>query len=209
MFRNISPVVGNLVIINILVFAVLQLLNVPEQVEQYFILCKSSLVFPRGDFGGFFLPTQIVTYFFNHGGIFHILFNMVALTSIGTPIEHVFGARKFLRFYLFCGIFGGILVTLLDPSPYPVVGASGAIMGVVTAFAFYFPQQKMFIFPIPFPISARWMAIGIGVLSLVFVILNYLNINDGGQISHFGHLAGMVAALVYFYAERYLPFLRK
>jgi membrane associated rhomboid family serine protease len=135
---------------------------------------------------------QIVTHFFSHTEIFHIVFNMMALISLGSGVEYVLGSKRFLEFYLFCGVLGGILITLFDPSPSPVLGASGAIFGVIVAFAVFFPREGLSIFFLP-PIEARWVAIGIGVVSLGLVITGM-----GGSISHFGHLAGMIAALVYF-----------
>lgn len=196
MFDNLPPVVKNLLIINVLVFLFLFWAGNSEyrNVLLNFMLFKSDLILPRptgmGDFN--FRPVQIVTHFFSHKEIFHILFNMMALVSLGSGVEYVLGSKRFLEFYLFCGVVGGIIITLLDPSPVPVLGASGAISGVIVAFAVFFPRQGLSVFFLP-PIEARWVATGIGVLSLVMVITG-----AGGSISHFGHLAGMIAALMYF-----------
>jgi len=209
MFNNLTPVVKNLVIINVLVYASLWLLKLPDDISVYFMLFKSDAIIPRPlGSASFFRPAQVVTYFFNHGGIFHILFNMLALTSIGSIIERVFGPEKFLKFYLFCGIFGGILVTLFDPSESPVVGASGAILGVLVAFAVHFPQEKLMVFPFP-PVASRILVVIVGALSAGLVLAQVAGYNVGGGISHFGHLAGIASALVYFVAEKYIPFLRK
>lgn len=148
---------------------------------------------------------QIVTHFFNHGGILHILFNMWALANFGSIIEMVLGARRFLEFYLFCGVLGGLFCAFLDPSPIPIVGASGAIFGVMVAFAIYFPQHKLtFLMPFPLTFEARTWIIILGVMSAFFVVSDYLHLPSskwGGNISHFGHLAGMVSALIFFYGQ--------
>ena len=142
-----------------------------------------------------FLPVQIVTHFFNHGGIFHIAINMFVLYNLGSPVESTFGSKRFLAFYLFCGVVGGVLTAFLDPSPIPVVGASGAISGVAVAFAMLNPKMKMVFLLIPFPIDAWKLILGFFVVSLGLVIYDYIRPYDGsvGGISHFGHLSGMVA----------------
>ena len=154
-----------------------------------------------------FKPLQIITHFFSHSltSIFHILFNMMVLASFGPILETIMGPKRFLAFYLFCGVMGGVLISLLDPSLAPVVGASGAIFGVMVAFAMYFPKQKLSIMFLPFGFEARWFVPAIGIMSAVFVILQYLGIDAGGPISHFGHLAGMISAILFFYIEKYLP----
>jgi membrane associated rhomboid family serine protease len=135
---------------------------------------------------------------------------MLALASIGPLIELTIGPKRFLRFYLFCGVLGGILVAFLDPSVTPVVGASGAIFGVLVAFAIYFPHQKLMFFFLP-PIESRWIVIGLGLISAVLVVIQALSIDIGsvGMLSHFGHLAGMLSAVLYFYLERFMPILKK
>jgi membrane associated rhomboid family serine protease len=197
MFENLPPVVKNLVILNGIVFLFLFWASHSHMapVLTNFVLYKSDLILNRPPFGDevhSFRPVQIVTHFFSHTEIFHIVFNMMALISLGSGVEYVLGSKRFLEFYLFCGVLGGILITLFDPSPSPVLGASGAIFGVIVAFAVFFPREGLSIFFLP-PIEARWVAIGIGVVSLGLVITGM-----GGSISHFGHLAGMIAALVYF-----------
>lgn len=195
MLENLPPVIKNLVIINGIIFIFLfWVSSQPNMISlmEYFLLFKSDILISRGGYSGLFQPLQIVTHFFSHQGIFHIAFNMMALVSLGTGVEYVFGSRRFLEFYLFCGVVGGLIIAFFDPSPSPVLGASGAISGVIVAFAFFFPNEKLSVFFLP-PIESRWVAIAIGVISLLLVVFQV-----GGQISHFGHLAGMIAALMYF-----------
>lgn len=222
MFRNITPVVKNLLFINLIIHLGLFLLadRIPGLIE-WFHLVKLNLfglheVGPDGTYltvvdgvayrtltgPSDFRPVQLVSHFFAHSqtSIFHIVMNMLGLIFIGPPVESVLGPRRFLNFYMFSGIFGGILIALFDPSVLPVVGASGAISGILVAFAAFFPDEKMIIFPIPVPIKARNLVIGLAVLSLLLVVFPF-----GGNISHFGHLAGMIAAVVFFSIRRFIP----
>lgn len=144
---------------------------------------------------------QILTYFFTHERFWHILVNMIALWSLGTAVESVMRMRRFLRFYLITGLVTGVLLAYLDPSPAPVVGASTAISGLLGAFAYYFPRGQLIIFPIPIPITARWMALGFGALSLILFLLDP---GASGGISHLGHLLGLVVGYLYLRIERSL-----
>lgn len=204
---RITPVVMNMMIICGIVFIVGMLIETrPEwQVLYYkfFYLWKSDAVMPHPPMPLKFLPVQVVTHMFTHGGFFHILFNMFALYSIGQPVEHVMGSRRFLEFYLFSGLAGGLLTAFLDPSAAPVVGASGAISGVLIAFVLLFPDAKLMIFPIPVPMKAIRLGVIAFVVSLGLVIYSYIEPDARmGGISHFGHLAGMVAALVFLFGRR-------
>jgi membrane associated rhomboid family serine protease len=164
-------------------------------------------LFPAADR---FHPVQIVTHFFTHSNnsLFHILFNMLFLAGLGPLTEMVLGSKRFLRFYLFCGVVSGLLLAYLDPSPIPVVGASGALSGVLVAFAMYFPNQKLMFMFIPVGIPARWFATGLAALSALLILLELRDPGVGGNISHFGHLSGMAGAVLYFFAEKYLPIRR-
>jgi membrane associated rhomboid family serine protease len=205
---QLTPAVKNLLIINVVVFIILQL-PLGQMLYSYFLLNKTGLIFslPEG-LDGLFQPVQLVTYFFNHADIFHILFNLMALGSIGPMVEYQLGSMRFLKFYLFTGLFGGILIALLDPTPNPVLGASVAVFGVLVAFAMIYPRNKLGMFFLPIFIEARYLVAGLGVLSLVFVIQDFTGGSGGGNISHFGHLAGMVAAILFFFLEKHVPFFR-
>lgn len=205
---QLTPAVKNLLIINVVVFIILQL-PLGQMLYPYFLLNKTALIFslPAG-WEGHFQPIQLVTYFFNHADILHILFNLLALGSIGPMVEYQLGSMRFLKFYLFTGLFGGILIALLDPAPYPVVGASVSIFGVMVALAMIYPRKRMGLFILPIFIEARYLVAGLGVLSLFFVIQDFTGRSGGGNISHFGHLAGMVAAILFFFLEKNVPFFR-
>jgi len=108
---------------------------------------------------------------------------------------------RFLRFYLVTGLLTGVFLAYLDPSPAPVLGASTAISGLLSAFATYFPKGHLLIFPIPIPLQARWLALGFGVISLALFLLDP---EAGGGISHLGHLLGLGIGYLYLLLERSL-----
>ena len=218
---RLTPIVQHLIIINVLVFFILTIANqgmlplpaseiYPAEygksiLTDYFSLWKSDLILNR-PYTGLFKPIQILTSFFAHEEIFHILFNMLALASLGPPTEMVLRSKRFLRFYLFCGIVSGIALAFFDPSASPVLGASGAIFGVLTAFAIFYPTQRLSLFFLP-PVEARKLVGIIAAVSFGLMLLQLTgrNIGFAGRLSHFGHLTGMGAAYLYFYAEKYLP----
>jgi membrane associated rhomboid family serine protease len=221
MFRNIPPAVMNLLIINGLVFLLLHLF---PPLQHYFVLSKNDLLGFRHtcsyeghtfyiDAAGRcnasmspadFNSVQLVTCFFAHIDFLHILFNMLALVSIGGAIEMVMGSRRFMEFYLFCGVFASLAIAFLDPSNHPVLGASTSISGVLVAFALIFPRQQLILFPIPIPIRAQTLVFGAFALSLTLVILETRRIIAPSGVSHFGHLAGMVGAVFYFLFGRFI-----
>lgn len=147
-----------------------------------------------------FWPWQLVTTAFLHGGVWHLGFNMFGLFMFGGVIERALGSKRFAGFYLACVLGASLLQLCVVSYPfwagtasagaiYPTVGASGGVLGVVTAFGMLFPRERIFIFPIPFPIEARWLVPGFAVVSL------YLGFTGGGgNVAHFAHLGGMVAA---------------
>lgn len=142
---------------------------------------------------------QLVTYMFLHGGFMHILFNMFALWMFGCQIERLFGQNRFYRFYFFTGIAAGLTHLIFMPlSEVPVIGASGATYGILLAFALYFPDTKLFIFPFVFtPIKAKWLVLIVGGIAFFGSVSAT---GGGGGIAHLAHLGGMVFA--YFYIRR-------
>lgn len=217
---NLTPVVLNLLIINVLVYILeLGLISSNEAYVTYFQLAKSdwfgiqeALYGPvRGQqiealksIGIEFQPYQLVTHFFAHSpsSFFHILMNMFALAMLGPQVERVVGSKRFLTAYLVSGTLGGIFIAFIDPSINPVLGASGAVSGVMLLFAMIYPDARMILFPIPIPIKAKWLVTGFIVVSLYFVVDNMRNPAAGGNVSHFGHLAGMAAIFLYLVGVR-------
>lgn len=139
-------------------------------------------------------PWGAVTYLFVHGGILHLATNMLGLYLFGTAVEARMGSRPFLIYYLYCGIGAALTAVLLSlfTQQAPVIGASGAVLGVAVAFAIFWPDAEILVFPIPFPIKARTLVIGLAVLDLVFAQL----VHDG--VAHEAHLGGMAAGWLFF-----------
>ncbi|HXS79020.1 MAG TPA: rhomboid family intramembrane serine protease [Gammaproteobacteria bacterium] len=139
-----------------------------------------------------FAPWQLVTYGFLHGGMSHIFFNMFAIYMFGSALEQFFGTRYYVTLYFVSVVVAGLTqlgVNALLGSPYPTLGASGGVYGLLLAFGMYFPQQRiMLLFP-PVAMPA-WLAVtGYAVLELV---LGVTGTQQG--VAHFAHLGGMVGA---------------
>jgi len=150
-----------------------------------------------------FMFWQPFTSMFLHGGWIHLIVNMVALWSIAKPLEEMWGNKKLLIFYLLCGLFSGLLCALIFP--LPVVGASGAICGLLSAFAWLNPNTKILLFFV-IPAKTKPAVIWFGVISLILGIASLINPVFGFGIAHFGHLGGLLAGvgLMYFWKKRYL-----
>lgn len=231
MLDRLTPITKHLIIINVIIFIALMIIPGKKQIDDlFFTLHKSNALGFRGvgmymgeevytvmDEGvekvvpwaatDMFRPWQIVTSFFNHSksDYFHVIFNMLVLGMFGPMCEHVLGSKRFLNFYLFCGVVAGIALAFLDPSPIPVLGASTAVSGVLVAFAMAFPNQRVGLFFLPIFFKAKDFVLGAAAISAVLVLLQVFGMNVGGGISHFGHLAGMLAGYLFFKVEKYLP----
>ena len=184
--HNFRGVVSYLIIINIAVFLAVQFL--PAAGIDPGVLAARPINQPE------FFPTQILTHMFTHFQFGHLLFNMLALYFIGPIVEMVWGPKRFLTYYLLCGVGGfalHMLVLLLTNSDAGIVGASGAISGVLVAFAYLFPNQILsMVFP-PIEMRAKYFVL------LVFGIDLVLGVSGRGTgVAHFGHLGGALAGLV-------------
>jgi membrane associated rhomboid family serine protease len=133
-------------------------------------------------------PWTLVTYMFVHAGIWHLLFNMLALVFFGPRVEMEIGDRDFLLLYFVSGITGGILSFV---SPWtPIIGASGALFGVMLAYAYFWPRSQIFIWGL-FPVEARWLVIFMTALSL------YGGFRGTDNIAHFAHLGGFLGGYLF------------
>ncbi len=134
---------------------------------------------------------QLFTYQFLHGGLFHLLFNMLALWMFGCTLERRWGSEFFLKYYFVSAIGGGILNTLLMPGQVaPSIGASGGIYGVLLAFGLIYPNQIIYL--IVFPMKMKHYVWIIGAISL------YSSMSSGGSgIAHLAHLGGMLFGYLY------------
>jgi len=137
---------------------------------------------------------QLATYIFLHGGIFHLFFNLLALWMFGGELESYWGSRKFLFYFFFCGIGAGICTVLLTPYPYgwiPVIGASGAIYGILLAYGWLFPNRLIYLYFL-FPIPAKYFVIIFGFIEFISSIQG-----PGAGVSHLTHLGGLFFGLIY------------
>lgn len=215
---NFPPIVKNLIIINVLVFIAQATLNITDYIQLYpvmpeqlhDILVRSRLFTEEQKFQ----PYQIATHMFAHGGMMHIFFNMFGLWMFGKVLENVWGGKRFLLFYLVCGV--GAAITHLaiqyfrcqelldvvmagnsDPGSLlgavaPAVGASGAIMGIFAAFAYLFPNTELYIMFIPVPVKAKWAVLGLAAIDLFGGVANV----SGDNVAHFAHLGGAVTGFI-------------
>jgi rhomboid family protein len=143
-------------------------------------------------------PWTFLTYMFLHGNILHLLFNMLMLYVFGPSVEDRMGSRMFLLFYLLCGLGGATLSFLLTQwAPVgTILGASGAIMGVAVAFAWYWPNYPVFVFPLPDPIPAKWLITFLVGLDLALAWAGALaRAGLGGGVAHLAHLGGVGAQM--------------
>lgn len=223
---NMPPVTKNLLIINVLIWGAMAIIPSLD-----FRLTKWLALHYFTSPG--FNAAQIITYMFLHAGIAHLFFNMFALVMFGGVIERTMGGKRFLTYYLSCGIFAAIAqmivyaivlqkyVAMYPPEQFkeiidngwqalcanknyvdptlakinnlvngPMVGASGAIYGIILAFGMLYPNQPLYLFFIPVPIKAKYMVIGYGLIELS---LGLGSVSD--NIAHFAHLGGMIAGI--------------
>jgi membrane associated rhomboid family serine protease len=183
---RITPWVGRFIIANAVVLLLLMtLFTSPEA----FRLLQFS---PQT---AFIRPWSFVTYMFVHGGLLHLAANMLMLFVFGTAVEGRMGSRNFLAYYLFCGV-GAAVFSLLLAGIMPIgpfVGASGAVLGVAVAFAMFWPDAELIVFPLPVPIKARTLVMGLVALDL---ISSQLWPNDG--IAHVAHVGGALFGYLFF-----------
>lgn len=184
-FPRLTPMVGRIIAANAVVQLLLAtILTSPEVV--------SLLRFSPA--AGLTRPWTIGSYMFVHSGLLHLATNMFGLYVFGTAVENRMGSRSFLLYYLYCGVMAAVfamLVNLVTPLP-PFVGASGAVMGIALAFATFWPDAEIMVFPIPIPIKVRTLVILLAVMDLVFAKLR----PDG--VAHEAHLGGLLFGWLFF-----------
>ncbi|MDR0422340.1 MAG: rhomboid family intramembrane serine protease [Proteiniphilum sp.] len=195
----LPPVTKNIIIVNGIIW-----------LTQFVLLGRANIDLSQL-FGLHFIASeqfriyQTVTYMFLHDphSISHVFFNMFAVFMFGRTLEQIWGAKRFLSYYLVTGVGAGLiqmLVVFLRMQVFVApqdmfslvnsitIGASGAVFGILLAFGMLFPNSKLFIIPFPFPIKAKWFVIGYGLLELFFGVVN----RTGDNVAHFAHLGGML-----------------
>jgi membrane associated rhomboid family serine protease len=189
--------------------------GIPQTVKLILILCTAVFVIqqlgganfenvlidafglaPAQVVGGFAI-WRLVTYIFLHGGFFHILFNLFAFWMFGSQLEQEWGKNEFLRYFFVCGIGAGICSVIVDPfSTIPIIGASGAIYGILLAYGMYYPDRVILLYGIV-PVKAKYFVIGIGTIAFLSAMGA-----GGGGIAHMAHLGGMIVGFLYLKSGR-------
>ena len=210
MFRNIPTITKNLLIVNFLAFVatwVLELrgINLSAIGGLHFFMASDFHLY------------QFFTYMFLHANVTHIFFNMFALWMFGVVVENVWGPKKFLFYYISCGIGAGLMqefvqfvefyymISSQDSSvtfnelfsighqfsnqlnTWTTIGASGAVYAILLAFGMIFPNERIFIFPLPIPIKAKWFVCGYAAIELFNAFSS-----AGDNVAHMAHLGGML-----------------
>lgn len=205
--NNIPTITKNLLIVNVVVFLATYLfrtmgVDLNNVLGLHFFLAPDFHIY------------QLFTYMFAHGGFSHIFFNMFALWMFGCIVERTWGPKKFLTYYIVCGVGAGLFqefaqfyfiaseqlphFTLAQTMKvananaaflnlWTTVGASGAVYGILLAFGMLYPEERIFIFPLPVPIKAKWFVMGYAAIEL---FMAYSSTGDG--VAHLAHLGGMV-----------------
>lgn len=177
---NLTPVVRNLIIINIVIFLIQKLVPTFTYVMALYDIQS-----------GYFRPYQFFTYMFAHGDFMHIFFNMLVFASFAPILESYWGDKRFLTFYLATGIGAGVIYTAVNYFFFPgvvgqMIGASGALYGILMAFGLIFPNMEiMLLFP-PIPLKAKYMVFFMGFLT-------YL-LDTSGRVAHLAHFGGALVA---------------
>ena len=193
MLPKLPPVTQALLIANAAVF-LLQMAVGDAALANFMLWPISDGSYDPSSPGFRFLPWQLLTYAFMHGSFSHMLFNMIALYMFGAALEHTWGNKRFLTYYLVCVVGAGLLQLLVGwwtmsngGNAYPTVGASGGVFGLLLAYGMLFPNHRlMLLFP-PIPMKARTFVILYGAIELM---LGFTGLQPG--VAHFAHLGGML-----------------
>jgi membrane associated rhomboid family serine protease len=208
---DMPVVTKNIIIINVLLFLATFVagtygINLSDYLGLHFFMASD------------FNPAQLFTYMFMHGGLSHLFFNMFAVWMFGRTLETVWGPRRFLFYYIACGIGAGLIqeavqyveyITVLSKynmvetyngiipmSQYlnymNTVGASGAVYAILLGFGMLYPNAPLYIFPLPFPIKAKYFVIGYALIELFSGLAN----NPNDNVAHFAHLGGMIFGFI-------------
>jgi membrane associated rhomboid family serine protease len=197
---RLTPVVKNLIIINVIVFVAgmfaptmdftFACFGISGDRSQDIISGYLSLYNVQTDC---FKPYQLFTYMFVHGGFSHIFFNMLSLAFMGPILESFWGSKRFTTFYLVTGIGAGVFSILVNiffgvGSFGTMVGASGAIYGILMGFGMLFPNMEVMLLIPPIPIKAKYLVFLMGGLTFLM--------DRSGQVAHFTHLGGIIFAFI-------------
>jgi membrane associated rhomboid family serine protease len=178
-----TEIVRFLILTNVTVFAVQEIFKLQGLFAYEFGLVPAEFFTGK--------VWQIVTYMFLHANFWHIFFNMLALWMFGSILEQEWGSREFLKYYFLTGLGGGLSYALFNMhSTIPTVGASGAIYGLLVAYAVLFPNNIIYVYFV-IPLKAKWFAVIFGAIEFLSTFSN------GSGIAHLAHLGGMAVGYVY------------
>lgn len=207
--NNMPPVTKNLLIINVLFFAARWAAALPA-----YGIDLDDVLGLHFFMASHFYFYQLFTYMFMHGSFSHLFFNMFAVWMFGRIMENTMGSKRFLFYYLTCGLGAGLMQELVQFANYWIegfdayeviqfngamipmadfmnrwttVGASGAVYGILLSFGMTYPNERIFIFPLPLPIRAKYFVVGYAVLELLAAFGR-----PGDGVAHFAHLGGML-----------------
>jgi membrane associated rhomboid family serine protease len=207
-FQQVPPVVKYILIINVVLFVVSRIVFTNYPFDNWLDLhyYKSSL----------FMPHQFITHLFMHANVSHIFFNMLGVYIFGSILENIWGAKRFINFYILCGLGAALaqyavyfyqdieisaylntldLNTMLEQKQHiydsSCLGASGALFGLLVAFAMMFPNTYLNLYFV-IPVKAKYVVIGYGLLELFSGVSN----NMGDNVAHFAHLGGLVVGVI-------------
>ena len=180
MFPRLPPVTKTIILVNVGVFVL--------QMIAWDLMLGLFALWPPAS--GMFHVWQLITYAFLHGNLAHIFLNMFALFMFGRGLEMYWGGRRFLVYYFVCVLSAAVTQLLVESASggtEPVLGASGGVFGLLLAFAWYFPRQKLIVLPIPIPVPA-WLFVTIYAAIELFSGLT----RTQQSVAHFAHLGGML-----------------
>lgn len=190
----LTPIVKKIIIVNIVIF-ILQNIFPPDFANQWFALSHNGFI--NG-----LKVWQVFTYMFMHGGWLHLFLNMFALWIFAGELEQVWGSKFFLRYYLLSGLGAGIFIVLMNSymstqnpnyATIPTVGASGAVYGILLAYGMTWPNREVLLYFI-LPVKMKYLVLAFGLIEF-FGTLNSA-MGASGNISHIGHLGGLVTGLL-------------
>jgi membrane associated rhomboid family serine protease len=204
-FSMLPPVIKQLLLINVGVFLIQTLLESIQFggypgwyfLNRYFALNPLVGIDPSGQSYNFQL-WQVISYQFMHGGFSHIFFNMFMLWMFGNEIENIMGSKKFLFFYLLSGIGAAVFQLLLGPVLSNqlafTIGASGAVYGVMIAFALFFPDRQIYVYFL-FPVKAKY-------LIAFLVLIEFMSVGDMSLVAHLAHIGGAITGFIFIMLDK-------
>ncbi|MBU0474585.1 MAG: rhomboid family intramembrane serine protease [Bacteroidetes bacterium] len=204
-FSLLPPIIKQLLIINVIVFLIQSLFENIQFggypgwyiLNRYFALNPLTGLDPTGQPFNFQI-WQVISYQFMHGGFSHIFFNMFMLWMFGNEIENIMGSKKFLIFYLLSGIGAALVQVVLGPMLSNqlafTIGASGAVFGVMIAFALFFPERQIYVYFL-FPVKAKY-------LIAFLILIEFMAVGDMSFVAHLAHIGGALTAFIFIMLDK-------